>query len=119
MKIDMNKDFEKEFQYTLWKGLGGREVLSAVIAFLVSGAMVVALWHFTGLPINVCVYFGIPVMVPIAAVGIVRYQGATLWEMVKELNYLKKTRELPYEAMENTGGGRSFTMGSPVGKEKR
>jgi hypothetical protein len=108
----MNKDFEQEFKSTVWKGLVGREVVFSVIAFLAAAATAVTVWYFTGIPINVCVYTGIPVMIPIAAIGILKYQGATLWELLKEFIYFTKTRELSYDAEEYQGNSRVFTMKS-------
>lgn len=100
MKIDMNKDFETTFQNAVWKGMTLRELLTGGIAFVASAVIIVLIWHWTKLPINVCVYFGIPIMIPIVLVGIARYQGSSALELWKELRYLRNTRELAYEAEE-------------------
>lgn len=123
MKIDMNKDFETAFRNMAWKGLTVREVVTALIALGSAAGVVIAIWQATRVPINVCVYFGIPVMIPIVGVGLVRYQGSSAWEIGKEIWYLHKTRELPFEAEEYSGTGASvFTMKVPktgkTGKRK-
>ncbi len=109
MKIDMNKDFEREFASTLWKGLNGRELLTGTAALLGAAGVVVPVWYLTGIPINICVYIGFPVMAVIGAVGIWTYQGATVFELLRELKYFRKTRELSYEA-EECRGSQAFTM---------
>jgi hypothetical protein len=119
LKIDMNKDFEKDFKSTIWKGLGGMELLSATVALLTAGAVAIAVWYFTRIPPNVCIYMGIPIMLPIAAMGFVKYQGASLWELVKNFRYFFKTSELPFEAEEHKEDLHVFTMASRRRKERR
>ena len=119
MKIDMNKDFEQEFKGTLWKGLGAREVVTGIIALLISSVVVVFVWRTTGIPINVCVYLGIPIMMPVAFIGFFRYQGATMGELLKELKYWYMTRELSFEAEEYIDHPHIFTMDSQRQKEKK
>lgn len=100
MKIDINKDFETAFQATVWRGMTKREMVTAVAALSAAAAVIVLVWHTTGIPIDVCVYFGIPVMVPIVIIGLFRYQGSGLREILSEMMYLYHTRDLPYEAGE-------------------
>lgn len=115
MKIDMNIDFEQEFETPVLKGMTGREVLFGGLAFVFAALLVVIMWRVTGLPINICVYLGIPVMVPVAALGVLKYQGATMWELFQEIRYYLATRCLSYEAEERNGTDRIFS----VNKSKR
>lgn len=111
MKINMNKDFETAFQSTAFKGFTWKEILTAGIALIAMGGIAAAVWYVTRLPIDVCVYFGIPVMIPIIGVGMLRYQGISMWGLMKEMWYMYRTRELPYEAEECSENGLPvFTM---------
>ncbi|MCI8835258.1 MAG: PrgI family protein [Ruminococcus sp.] len=110
MKIDMNKDFEQEFEATVIKGMTGREVLFGGLAFVLAALLVIVIWRVTDLPINICVYLGIPVMVPVTALGILKYQGATMMELFRDIRYYWRTRCLAYEAEERAGEDRIFSM---------
>lgn len=120
MKIDLNKDFEAQFKPESWKGFSSGEILCGGIALGLAAVVIIAVWHFTGLPINVCVYFGIPVMVPVVAVGMIKYQGHSAAGVMKEIQYFLKTRELCAEMGERDGKNiRIFSMQHRWNKRKR
>lgn len=110
MKIEMNKNFEEAFRVTVWKGLTTREVVTGAIALAVSFGSAVLLWWFTEIPINLCVYAGMPLMLLIGGLGIYQYQGMTVFQMLKEIRYMAGTRELAAEAQEHKETARVFTM---------
>lgn len=110
MKIDMNKDFEMEFQSTVIKEFTGREVGTGIVAFLSAGGVSVLALNLTELPINVCVYFGIPVMFLVAFCGMWKIQGMTLGVWIREILYVQKTKHLSVDAGEYKKGSRVFTM---------
>ncbi|XCP84296.1 PrgI family protein [Roseburia hominis] len=117
MKIDLNMDFETQFKTEFWKGFSGSEMLCGGIALVLSGIMVFTVWRITGLPINVCVYFGIPVMIPVIFLGIIKYQGHSMLEMFREWCYFYRTRELGTEMEEYQERKNVFTMDQkPKGK---
>lgn len=119
MKIDLNKDFETQFKSESWKGFSSGEVVCGGIALGLAAIVVLSIWHVTGLPINVCVYFGIPIMIPVVVLGLLKYQGHTLLDTAKELLYFMKTRELGTEMEElDKTHRRIFSMQHPVGKKK-
>lgn len=119
MKIDLNKDFETQFKSESWKGFSNGEVVCGGIALGLAAIVVLFIWHVTGLPINVCVYFGIPIMIPVVALGLLKYQGHTMLDTAKELLYFMKTRELGTEMEElDKAHRRIFSMQHPVGKKK-
>ena len=93
MKIDLNKDFETQFKSESWKGFSSDEAVCGGIALGLAAIVVLSIWHVTGLPINVCVYFGIPIMIPVVVLGL----------LMEELD---KTHR------------RIFSMQHPVGKKK-
>lgn len=111
MKIDMNKDFEEQYK-TEYKGLTGGQILSGAIALLAAGAIAILVRRYTGLPINTCMYFGIPAMFPIIGMGMLKYQGQGMFRVLKEIRFFMKTRRLMYKAEELTGERRIFTMKS-------
>ena len=120
MKIDMNKNFETQFKNEVWKGFTGSEVLCGVIALALAGSVVFGVWFFTDLPIHVCTYFGIPVMIPVVAVGNLKYQGHSMGNLLQELKYFYHTRELSAQREERSAKcERSFCMEQRNRKEGR
>ena len=101
MKIDMNKDFEMEFQSTVIKEFTGREVGTGIVAFLSAGGVSVLVLKLTELPINVCVYFGIPVMFLVAFCGMWKIQGMTLGYGSGKSSMCRKQSTCPW-MQENT-----------------
>lgn len=118
MKIDINKDFNEAFPHTVWKGLSAKECISALVAFLSAGAVILIVWQLTGLPINVCVYFGFPVMIPIIFLGVYTYQNTGMVQLVQEMMFTWKTRKLKYEAGEiRESDLKTFTLKHKEGKK--
>lgn len=116
MKIEINKDFEEKYKST-YKGLTISEAITAVIALGIAGGVALAAWKFFGLPINVSIYFGVPVMVPVVVLGFYKYQGTRPVGLAREILYFIKTRELAVELEENKNVyGKIFSM---VRKVKR
>ena len=110
MKIDMNKDFEEKYKNT-HKGLTTSEIIAGGAALMVAGVVIIAVWRLTGLPINVCVYFGVPVMLPIATLAFYKYHGSSVVKLLKDLRYYWGTRELLFEAGEyDSDASRIFTL---------
>lgn len=109
MKIDINKDFEEKYKNT-YKGFTGGEAVTAAIALVFAGAAAWAAWHFLKIPINVSIYLGIPVMIPVLLLGFYKYQGTGMAGLIKDLLYFLRTRELSYEAGEYQEPARVFTM---------
>lgn len=121
MKIEINKDYESEFKKTVWKGLTLRELVTGAAALLASGTTAFFVWKHTGLPVSVCSYIGMPWMLLIGGMGLLRYQGATPKELLGEMLYTWRTRELSGETgmcpeirpfTMKPGGGRRRTHGS-------
>ena len=107
-----------EFQSTVIKGFTGREVVTGIVAFLSAGGISVLVLNFTDLPINVCVYFGIPVMFLVAFCGMWKIQGMTLGVWIREILYVQKTKRLSVEAGEYEEEMRVFTMRRRGGKNR-
>ena len=86
MNININKDFEKEYKDDSWRGFSMEEVLFFYYQF-----------H---LPLNMVLYLGLPPAAPILLLGFFRYYGMRLTELMKEIWYEKKIKNLSYEAGE-------------------
>lgn len=113
MKIDLNKDFEEQYKNELWKGFTAKELGYGAVALLVAAAIALTVWKTTGLAINLCIYAGIPFMVPIIYLAMVKHQGQTWIEHFKNMWFYLQTKKLPYEMEErNLSSHKVFTMDS-------
>ena len=92
MKIDLNKDFEEQYKNELWKGFTARELGYGVVALLVAGGIAFSVWKATGLAINLSIYAGIPFMVPIIYLAMVKHQGHTWIESLKLCGFICKPK---------------------------
>ena len=118
MKLDMNKDFETAYKPTLFFGLTARECAYAAAAFAAAALAAYATGKVTGLPPGKCVYAGLPVMIPVVALGVAKFQGMNLKEAAKEMAYTLRTGRLGFEAGERKGERRTFTTRS-AGRNRR
>ena len=100
MRIKINEDFEEKFQDEFIKGFTGRQVLIIVLAFGSAIAVAICAWHFAKVPVDITVYLGIPVMIPILGLGFFRYQKMSVFGLIKAMLYTHKTKVLTYEAEE-------------------
>ncbi len=120
MKIDLNKDFEEQYKNELWKGFTARELGYGAAALLVAAVIALTVWKTTGLAINLSIYTGIPFMVPIIYLAMVKHQGQTWIESIKNVWFYLKTKELPYEMEERDFSSyRIFSMDSKQEKVQR
>lgn len=110
MKIEINKDFEKEYKDEFWKGFSGSETLCIAIAVSVAVG-VIALCNFKlGISPGTAVYFGVPVAIPVLVLGFFRYQGQdNVISLMRNIYVTYKCRRLSMDMM--TGSrSRIFTM---------
>ena len=120
MKIDINKDFEEQYKNELWKGFTARELAYAGIALFVAGMIAFGIWKITGLAINIAIYAGIPFMAPIIYLAMVKHQGHTWTEHLKNIWFYLQTKELPCEMGErNLSSHRVFSMNKKISKEPK
>lgn len=119
MKITLNEDFETEFKNEAWKGFTRRELLFAALALAAGFSAGIAAWWVTGLPINVCVYFGIPFIIVVGLLGLYTYQGKSTIALAKEIRYMWKTRKLACRMEERGGGSRIFSMKPSADRRKK
>ena len=120
MKIDINKDFEEQYKNELWKGFTARELAYAGIALFVAGIIAFGIWKITGIAINIAIYAGIPFMAPIIYLAMVKHQGHTWTEYLKNIWFYLQTKELPCEMEErNHSSYRLFSMNIKTIKEPK
>lgn len=120
MKIDINKDFETEFKSEFFKGFTLRETVLAFAGMGLALLIAFLVWYFAGIPVQAAIYFGIPVIALVCAVGFFTPQGQTLSGMFREIRYYRKTRNLTYEASElPKGSGRVFFIHRQTTRKKR
>lgn len=119
MKIDMNKDFDEAFPSEFMLGFTLKQFAVATAA-LIAGITVMAVIHFrTGIGIVECSYIIIPISGPVCMLGFAGYQMQTPIQYIREILYVRKTKELLYEAEELKGGGHVFSMKSRCIPEKK
>lgn len=120
MKIDLNKDFENQYKNEFLKGFTVRETVYGGLALGVAAGVGILIWKNTDIPINLCVYLGIPFMIPVVAMGMLKHQGHNWSEMWKEIRFFLQTRELPLEMEERKSKNRRiFSMNRTETYKKR
>ena len=111
MKININEDFNEAFPDEAFAGFTLKQCLVGGGAFALAVAAALLLWRFAGIGIVECTYIAVPAMFPVCALGLGRYQGQGILQIIKEWDYCRKTRRLLYEAGEKQEGKeRTFHM---------
>ena len=111
MKININEDFNEAFPDEAFAGFTLKQCLAGGGAFALAVAAALLLWRFAGIGIVECTYIAVPAMFPVCALGLGRYQGQGIPQIIKERDYCRKTRRLLYEAGEKPEGKeRTFHM---------
>lgn len=118
MKIDINEDFNEAFPEEAFAGFTIRQCLVGGGAFALSAVTAFSLWKFAGIGIVEGTYLAVPLMFPVCALGLGKYQGQGIPQMIREWKYVRKTKRLLYEAGEMTGKGRTFFMKRGAEKKK-
>ena len=111
MKININEDFNEAFPDESFAGFTLRQCLVGGGAFALAVAAALLLWRFAGIGIVDCTYIAVPAMFPVCALGLGRYQGQGIPQIIKEWDYCRKSKRLLYEAGEKPEGKeRTFHM---------
>lgn len=111
MKININEDFNEAFPDEAFAGFTLKQCLVGGGAFALAVAAALLLWRFAGIGIVECTYIAVPAMFPVCALGLGRYQGQGIPQILKERDYCRKTKRLLYEAGEKPEGKeRTFHM---------
>lgn len=100
MRIPINKDLEEDYKDQLFAGYSTVEMAwIALAAVMIFGAAYIMYTYFS-LPLETCAYVGVPFGAPAIFLGFKKFQGLTIWQYIKELDYERKTRLLLYDADE-------------------
>ncbi|MCP1110262.1 PrgI family protein [Ohessyouella blattaphilus] len=91
MNIKINKDFEREYQDTGFKGLTTRQSITLVAGIVFYGGSAFLLWYFTNLSPSICVYIVLPIGALVVAFGCYSYQGHNLLQLIKHYRHQLKT----------------------------
>ena len=59
MKLDLNKDFEKAYPQTYWKGMSMEELVTIGLFLPVVLGVAGLLWYYQKIPLQIGVYLGI------------------------------------------------------------
>ena len=111
MKININEDFNEAFPDEAFAGFTLKQCLVGGGAFALAVAAALLLWRFAGIGIVECTYIAVPAMFPVCALGLGRYQGQGIPQIITEWDYCRKTKRLLYEAGEKPEGKeRTFHM---------
>lgn len=111
MKININEDFNEAFPDEAFAGFTLKQCLVGGGAFALAVAAALLLWRFAGIGIVECTYIAVPAMFPVCALGLGRYQGQGIPQIIKERDYCRRTKRLLYEAGEKPEGKeRTFHM---------
>jgi len=100
MRIPINKEIEKAYKDQFMRGFSAKECVYIAVSLGIIGGIAFLVERIFHLPINFCVYIGIPFGIPTMLIGFVEIQGLTLIEYIKEIIYEYKTKELYYDADE-------------------
>ena len=83
LKIDINKDFLKEYKDNFYKGFSVSELVHIIAWLGVSAIIMLIMTKFLGMQIVSAVYISVPFAAPVILTGIYRYQ-----EYLKPKDYL-------------------------------
>ncbi|MCR4781805.1 MAG: PrgI family protein [Lachnospiraceae bacterium] len=112
-KIRINKDFVSEYKNNVYKGFNVRELITIACGLPVGVIVGYFLYKKVGLDIQVSTYAGVACVVPIAYIGMYKFQGyLELISLFKEMIYQKKTKELTFiSPEENYKNEKVFLVG--------
>lgn len=119
MNIPINKDLEEEYKSEWMKGFTYREILFVGISVLIIVGVTAIVWWKTDIPVDTCIYIGLPFGFPTLLLGFKKIQGVSVAAYLKEMLYEWRTRELTYDADELLEENRVYTMERDGEKKRR
>lgn len=102
MNIPLNKDIEVAYKDEFAKGFTLPEVCCIGVAAAVMLGVGFLVHRITSLAPDICVYVGIGCGLPILYLGFRKFSGMSFAKYLDEIIYEHKTKDLCYEAEENT-----------------
>lgn len=101
LKIDINKDFLKEYKSNLYKGFSGSELMYLIGGLSISAVMVVLAMKVFNMQPVFAVYISVPLAAPVMWSGIYRFQDYLKpQDYLREKQYTQDSDRLHYETDE-------------------
>ena len=100
MQIPINKDIEVEYKDQLALGFSLKELVWILMAGIIIAGVGVFAWSKFHVTPEVAFYIGMPFGAIPIFIGFKKFQGMTLMQYLKEVNFEKKTRDLSFDAGE-------------------
>lgn len=101
MRIDINKNFEKEYKPNVWRGFSGRETATIAVSAGIAIALIALFWgklHWEPMLAGYVAVFGVA---PVILLGFWRSRtGLSLIEKIKASLYVDNTAKLKWESEE-------------------
>lgn len=101
MRIDINKNFEKEYKSNVWKGFNGRETATIAVAVVIAAVLIALFWGKLHWEPMLAGYASVFAVAPVILLGFWRSRtGLSLVEKIKASLYVEKTAKLKWESEE-------------------
>lgn len=101
MNIPINKDFERNYKDTVWKGFSLKELKCVALAAAAAIIAVLFFWLGFGLPMEAAIYLGVPFAAPVIFSGFIKYEnGLGPKENRAAQRYRRATARLAYQSGE-------------------
>lgn len=99
IELEINKDIE-EYKIGMFKGLTAGELIFAALTVGVGTAVTIGCNYIMKVPIEVAIYFAIPIAAPFALTGFYQYNGMSFWEKMKRMFVVTYSSTYPYATEE-------------------
>lgn len=101
LKIDINKDFMKEYKSNLYKGFSGSELVYLIGGLSISAVMVVLAMKVFNMQPVFAVYMSVPLATPVMFAGIYKFQDYLKpQDYLREKQYTENSARLHFETDE-------------------
>ena len=118
LKIDINKDFLKEYKDNFYKGFSISELVHIIAGLAVSAVIMLINVKLFGMQLVSAVYISVPFAAPVILTGIYRYQEYLKpKDYLCERQYTEASDRLHFETTEPDS--RYFSMYHETGKRQR
>lgn len=100
MNIKINKDPDIEYKNEFLLGYTLKEVICLVLAVVLVGGITIIAYFAGGISPTIGCYIGIPFAAPIMFLGFAKPYGMSVFQLIREMIYERRTKSLSYDADE-------------------
>lgn len=100
MIIKINKDPEEEYKNEFMRGYTFKEIICIVSALAIVVSITIFAYVKEGLNPQIGCYIGLPFALPVIFFGFAKFDGMTVFQLIHEMLYERKTKCLTYDADE-------------------